>query len=140
MAEAFFNHYARERGLAGRFRAESAGTLPADRVNPHVVAAMREVGLDLAGHRPRLLTATDAERAFLVVTMGCGVAEACPGGFLRVDEDWGLPDPHGQSLAEVRRIRDQVRDRVLALLDRLAAGADLERPKGNRGTSSLRPP
>ncbi len=121
MAEALFNHHARERGLDSRFRAFSAGTVPAAEPNPHVVALMRELGLDLAGSRPRLLTPADAAHASLIVTMGCGVAEACPGGFLRVDEDWGLPDPHGRPPEEVRRIRDLVRARVLDLLDRLSA-------------------
>lgn len=123
MAEALFNRRATELGLADRFRAVSAGTVPADRVNPQVVAAMREVGLDLAGRRPRLLTPDLAAGAHLIVTMGCGVAESCPGGFLSVDEDWGLPDPHGRPLDEVRAIRDEVARRVEDLLKRLAAEA-----------------
>lgn len=97
-----------------RARAVSAGTAPAERVHPEVLEAMREVGVDLAGARPRLLTDELAREAALLVTMGCG--EACPAvpGLERAD--WPLPDPKGQSVDAVRRIRDDVRARVAALL------------------------
>lgn len=95
-------------------RAESAGTRPAEHVQPEVVAAMRELGLDLAGARPRLLTPTLAAGASLLVTMGCG--EDCPlvPGAERLD--WPLPDPHGRAGPEVRAIRDEIRARVEALV------------------------
>ncbi len=111
MAEAFLNHYAR-----GRVRVVSAGTEPGGELNPAVVRAMAEVGIDMSGHRPKLLTPEMAERADLVITMGCGVAESCPAGFLRIDADWGLEDPEGQPIEKVREIRDRIRGRVLALL------------------------
>jgi arsenate reductase len=101
-----------------RMRAVSAGTRPADRVHPEVVEAMREVGIDLAGARPRLLTPELAGEATLLVTMGCG--EECPvvPGVPR--EDWPLPDPKGESPARVREIRDEIARRVRALVERLS--------------------
>ena len=116
MAEAFFNELARGREMT----ATSAGTQPGSEVNPTVVEAMQEAGIDLSGERPRQLTAEMWQGAERVITMGCGVAESCPAGFL-VTEDWGLDDPHGQPLQTVRNIRDQVKERVEALI------ADLER-------------
>jgi arsenate reductase len=110
MAAAFFNALADPR----RARAISAGTSPAERVHPEVVAAMREVGLDLGGARPQQLTAVLAGEAQWLVTMGCG--EDCPvvAGVQRVD--WTIPDPKGQPLADVRRIRDEIRARVTAFV------------------------
>ena len=110
MAAAFFNALADPT----RARAVSAGTQPAGAVHPEVVDVMREVGVDLAGARPRLLSDELAADADLLVTMGCG--EACP---LIPDlerDDWPLDDPKGRPVDEVRRIRDQIRDRVAALL------------------------
>jgi arsenate reductase len=106
MAAAFFNRFANP----NRARAISAGTEPGAAVHPEVVAAMREVGIDLSGARPQRF-----EKTALLITMGCG--EACPliPGLERLD--WSLSDPKGQPLAEVRRIRDEVRDRVAALID-----------------------
>lgn len=119
MAEAFFNQLARERGLDAV--AESAGTEPGNRVHPEVVEAMREVGLDLSGNRSKPLTNEMAQAADRIVTMGCAVDEgACPAVFLKGVEDWGLPDPKGQPMPEVRRIRDEIRDRVSQLVASLA--------------------
>jgi arsenate reductase len=110
MAAAFLNAVAD----GSRVRAVSAGTQPAARVHPEVVAAMREVGLDLSAATPRLLTADLAREAALLVTMGCG--DACPAvpGLRR--DDWALSDPKGRPLEEIRRIRDEIRDRVAALV------------------------
>lgn len=106
MAAAFCNALADE----SRARAESAGTSPGARVHPEVVAVMHEVGIDLSNITPRMLDATAAQRASVLITMGCG--EACPHvpGLRR--EDWPLPDPKGRPLEEVRAIRDEVRARV----------------------------
>src|SRR5919197_3898832 len=112
MSEALF-----ERAAAGRHRAESAGTTPADRVHPEVVEVMREVGLDLDSRRPRPLTPELAERADVVVTMGCG--DACPYIPGKRYVDWDLPDPAGRPLDEVRAIRDEIARRVEALLEGL---------------------
>ena len=94
--------------------ARSAGTAPGVRVHPEVLTAMREVGIDLAGVRPRLLTPELAAGAALLVTMGCG--EACPFVPGLTVLDWALEDPKGQPAARVREIRDEIRGRVEALL------------------------
>jgi len=111
IAEAFFNQLAQGRVMV----ATSAGTQPGAGVNPTVVEAMREVGIDLSGERPRQLTPEMWRGADRVITMGCGVADSCPAGFLTT-EDWGLDDPHGQPLEVVRAIRDQVKQRVEELI------------------------
>ena len=112
MAAAFFNAVADPAAA----RAVSAGTAPGDRVHPEVVAAMREVGIDLAGATPQKLTDALAREAALLITMGCG--DACPYvPGLRL-EDWPLPDPKGQPPDVVSRIRDDIRDRVANLIDR----------------------
>ena len=91
----------------------SAGSTPADEVHANVVAAMRELGIDLEGVVPRLLTVDDVQVANVVVTMGCG--DACPVFPGRRYLDWELPDPAGRSLDEVRAIRDEI-DRLVGLL------------------------
>ena len=110
MAEAF----ARELS-GGRLDAESAGTEPTAGLNPVVVEAMRERGLDISGHRPKLLTPEMARRADRVFTMGCYADGACP-AFMLDAEDWSLDDPHGQPIERVRAIRDDVEARVRALI------------------------
>lgn len=112
MAAAWLSHLADP----ARARAISAGTAPGERVHPEVRAAMREVGIDLEGVRPTLLTPALAESASLLVTMGCG--EACPvvPGLRR--EDWPLEDPKGKTIERVREIRDDVRVRVIDLVER----------------------
>jgi arsenate reductase len=115
IAEAFFNWLAR-----GRARAPSAGTSPDATVDATVVEAMREVGIDISGNRPKALTLDMVEQADMVVTMGCGVEGICPANFVET-EDWGLDDPKGKPLQEVRRIRDEIRARVVELLRRLKA-------------------
>ena len=118
MAKAFFNQIAKAKGL--RYRAESAGTVPGDRVHANVVTAMREIGIDLATAEPSLLTDEMVSAASRVITLGCAVdAEACPAVFLKNVVDWGLPDPKDKPLEEVRAIRDDVRTRVEHLLDAL---------------------
>ncbi|HZD66745.1 MAG TPA: ACR3 family arsenite efflux transporter [Acidimicrobiales bacterium] len=112
MAAALLAHHAH-----GRLRVASAGSEPAGQLNPAVVAAMAEVGLDLAGEVPRALTDEAARGADVVVTMGCG--DACPvyPGARRLD--WDLPDPAGKPVEEVRPIRDEIDRRVRALLGEL---------------------
>jgi arsenate reductase len=111
MAAAFFTRLADP----AKAIAESAGTKPGDRVHPEVIQVMGELGIDLAARRPQKLTEQLAHGAFLLVTMGCG--DECPyvPGMKR--EDWPLDDPKGQPLAQVRRIRDDVRGRVAALVE-----------------------
>jgi arsenate reductase len=99
-----------------RARAISAGTEPGAHVHPEVVAAMREVGIDLAGAAPRRLKRELAAEAALLVTMGCG--EACPAVPGLRTEDWPLEDPKGKPLERVREIREEVRARVRRLVER----------------------
>jgi protein-tyrosine-phosphatase len=106
-----------ERASDGRHSAESAGTTPAEHVHPEVVEAMREVGIDLSEKTPQLLTTELAERADVVVTMGCG--DACPYIPGKRYIDWNLPDPKGRPLADVRRLRDDINRRVVELAHEL---------------------
>jgi arsenate reductase len=112
MSAALFNALADP----ARAIAVSAGTEPAARVHPEVVDVMREVGLDISGAKPTLLTYDLAKGATLLVTMGCG--ESCPfvPGLERAD--WDLPDPKGQPPDRVRAIRDDIRARVTELVRR----------------------
>ncbi|MFC8193257.1 arsenate reductase ArsC [Cellulomonas sp. NPDC057328] len=98
----------------GAVEVRSAGSLPADRVNPVAVEAMREVGVDLTGEQPKVLTAEAVEASDVVVTMGCG--DVCPFYPGVRYEDWALDDPAGQGIEAVRPIRDAIRARVVALL------------------------
>ncbi len=120
MAAAFFNELADP----DRARALSAGTEPAKRVHPEVVAVMREIGLDLSRAKPTPLTDDLAASAQLLVTMGCG--EACPSVPGLGREDWGVADPKGKSLEHVRTIRDDIRERVERLV--VAQGWRRNRP------------
>jgi arsenate reductase len=108
MSEALF-----ERGAGDRHHAASAGTQPADQVHPQVVEAMAELGIDVSGKKPELLTRDQAEWADVVVTMGCG--DECPYIPGRRYLDWDLPDPSGRPLDEVREIRDEIERRVTSL-------------------------
>jgi protein-tyrosine-phosphatase len=111
MSAAFFNQLVD----AETARGISAGTHPAEKVHPVVVDVMREVGIDLSGARPQKLTAELAEDAEMLITMGCG--DECPyvPGLIR--EDWPLPDPKGRDVASVRRIRDDIRQRIVDLIE-----------------------
>ncbi len=118
MAKAFFSKLAGEAGV--ELVAESGGTDPADRVNPVVAEAMGELGIDISDAEPILMTNEMVERARQVITMGCAVdADACPALLLRDVEDWGLPDPAGKGMDDVRAIRDEVERRVAELVERL---------------------
>ena len=107
-----------ERASRGRHQALSAGTTPADHVHPEVVEVMRELDIDLADRTPKLLTEQLAAEADVVVTMGCG--DECPFIPGKRYIDWDLTDPAGQPLDHVRTIRDDIDQRVHALLDELA--------------------
>ncbi|HEY2734484.1 MAG TPA: arsenate reductase ArsC [Polyangiales bacterium] len=95
-------------------RAVSAGTQPAERVHPEVVASMREVGIDLAAMTPQRLTEEVARGASLIVTMGCG--DECPVVPGARRDDWPIEDPTGKPIARVAEIRDEIRARVLQLM------------------------
>ena len=112
MAAALLDHQA-----AGRVHVTSAGSQPANRLNPAVVAAMAVVGLDISREFPKPLTNDNVQAADVVITMGCG--DACPIYPGKRYEDWDLPDPAGLDLAAVRPIRDDIARRVQQLLSGL---------------------
>ena len=105
------------REAAGRVRVTSAGSQPADQLNPAVVQAMAEIGLDISREFPKPLTADKVQAADVVITMGCG--DACPIYAGKRYLDWDLPDPAGLDLAAVRPIRDDIAQRVQHLLTEL---------------------
>jgi arsenate reductase len=110
-----------ELAAEGRHEARSAGTTPAGRVHPEVVAVMAELGVDLSSRQPRILTSEDAAWADVVVTMGCG--DECPYMPGKRYLDWDLPDPKGLSIGPVREIRDEIERRVKALASELASAS-----------------
>ena len=112
MAAALLDHHAQ-----GRVHVRSAGSTPADEINPAVVAVMDEVGLDLSKEFPKPLTTEVVQAADVVITMGCG--DACPIFPGKRYLDWDLPDPAGKSLEDVRPIRDEIDRRVQTLFEEL---------------------
>ena len=116
---------------AGAVEVRSAGSLPAERVNPVAVEAMREVGIDLAGEQPKVLTPEAVQASDAVITMGCG--DACPFYPGKRYEDWELTDPAGQGIEVVRAVRDEVRARVEALLADLLPAAPTAPSRGPDG-------
>lgn len=106
------------RDLAGdRIEVRSAGSLPADQINPVAVAAMAEVGIDIAAEQPKVLTTEAVQDSDVVITMGCG--DACPFFSGTRYEDWELEDPAGQEIDAVRPIRDEIRRRIERLVGEL---------------------
>ena len=116
MAAALLDHYAE-----GRVHVRSAGSAPADEINPDVVAAMSELGIDVSKEFPKALTDEVVRAADAVITMGCG--DACPIYPGKRYEDWEVDDPAETDLGGVRRIRDDISDRVRRLLAELTAAA-----------------
>jgi arsenate reductase (thioredoxin) len=112
MAEAFFNKLA-----GGKALGISAGTQPANEVNPSVVEVMREAGINISGNKPKMLTMEMVKKAQRMFTMGCGAqaGEVCPASFIET-EDWALEDPKGKSLEQVRKVRDEIKERVTKLV------------------------
>jgi len=106
-----------EREAGGGIRVLSAGSEPADQLNPAVVEAMREVGIDISAERPKKLEDGMVRESDVVITMGCG--DACPIYPGKRYEDWELEDPAGKDLETVRRIRDEIEARVMALAESL---------------------
>jgi arsenate reductase len=110
-----------DRRAHGSVKVRSAGSEPADRLNPAVVDAMAEVGLDISREFPKPLTDAAVREADVVITMGCG--DACPFYAGKRYLDWELEDPAGKPIAVVRRIRDEIDERVQTLLSELATTA-----------------
>lgn len=102
----------------GQIEVRSAGSLPATQINPVAVAAMQEVGIDIAGEQPKVLTSDAVQASDVVITMGCG--DACPYFPGKRYLDWKLEDPAGQGIDAVRPIRDQIRDLVTTLITELS--------------------
>jgi len=111
-----------DRAAAGRVHVTSAGSQPASQLNPAVVAALAEIGLDISREFPKPLTSANVYAADIVITMGCG--DACPVYPGKRYLDWDLPDPAGLDLPAVRPIRDDICQRVLALLRELDGPAN----------------
>src|SRR5690625_380941 len=112
MAAGYLRHLA-----AGRVEVRSAGSMPAEQINPVAVEAMREEGIDITAEQPKVLTTEAVQASDVVITMGCG--DACPFFPGKRYEDWKLEDPAGQGIDAVRPIRDEIKARVEALLAEL---------------------
>lgn len=112
MAAAFLTHLS-----LGKVDVRSAGSAPADSINPAVVEALKEVGIDISNEIPKVLTTSAVEQSDVVITMGCG--DACPFFPGKRYLDWVLPDPAGQGVADVRPIRDQIKKLVEELIPTL---------------------
>jgi arsenate reductase (thioredoxin) len=116
MAAGFLRHLARD-----AVEVRSAGSAPADQINPVAVQAMAEVGIDITDQKPKILTPEDSEASSVVITMGCG--DVCPYFPGQIHLDWELDDPAGQGIDAVRPIRDEIRKRVEALVADLRPAA-----------------
>ena len=112
MAEAFLKKYAKN-----QFNVISAGTSPSSHLNPVVVSVMNELGIDLENQKPQLLSSSMIENSNKTVNMGCMDKESCPSLFVKDVDDWNIEDPKGKSIEDVRKIRDQIKNDVLNLLN-----------------------
>ena len=118
MAEAFFKKYAKN-----QFNVISAGTSPSSHLNPIVVSVMNEHGIDLENQKPQLLSSSMIENSNKTVNMGCMDKESCPSLFVKDVDDWNIKDPKGKSIEDVRKIRDQIKNDVLNLLNSIESDA-----------------
>ena len=118
MAEAFFKKYAKN-----QFNVISAGTSPSSHLNPVVVSVMNELGIDLENQKPQLLSSSMIENSNKTVNMGCMDKESCPSLFVKDVDDWNIEDPKGKSIEDVRKIRDQIKNDVLNLLNSIESDA-----------------
>jgi len=112
MAEAFFKKY-----LPSGFQPISAGTKPAAKVNPIVVQAMKEIGIDIDNKSPQNISQQMIDEAQISINMGCMYKESCPALFLKDVIDWQIQDPKGKSIKEVREIRDKIEQKVKDFID-----------------------
>ena len=110
IAEAFFRKYA-----PNGYLAESAGTMPAGEINPTVIQAMKEVGIDISKQKSKIITEDMIRDAAVRVNMGCMDKESCPSLFIHDLLEWGIEDPKGKSIDKVREIRDEIERRVRQL-------------------------
>lgn len=112
IAEAFGKYYGKDKLIIS-----SAGNKPSDKVNPIVVQAMNEKGIDISQNKPKLISAQMAMEADLIVTMGCSAQGICPGPFFKPTIDWKLEDPKDKPIEKVREIRDSIEQLVRKLVD-----------------------
>jgi arsenate reductase (thioredoxin) len=115
IAEAFFREYAPD-----NYEALSAGTEPAGNLNPLAIEAMKEIGVDISNHRPKIITEDMIKQSTARVNMGCIQRESCPTLFIHNVIDWNIEDPKGKSLEKVREIRDVIESRVKELVASLS--------------------
>ena len=113
IAEGFFRKYAH------KLEVKSAGTKPNSILNPLVVQVMNEIGIDITNQKPKLLSDDMIQESFRPVHMGCMDRDSCPSLFVKDVLDWNIVDPKGKSINEVRKIRDQIKFEVLALIKNL---------------------
>ena len=114
MAEAFFRKY-----MPKGFEAISAGTKPSTQVNPIVLQAMKEIGIDIENQIPKHISQQIIDESEKAINMGCVDKESCPALFTKDILDWQIPDPKGKSIEEVRKIRDQIKAKVIILIKSL---------------------
>ena len=114
MAEAFFRKY-----MPKGFEAISAGTKPSTHVNPIVLQAMKEIGIDIENQMPKNISQQIIDESEKAINMGCIDKESCPALFMKDVLDWQIPDPNGKSIEEVRKIRDQIKTKVITLIKSL---------------------
>lgn len=114
MAEAFFRKY-----MPKGFEAISAGTKPSTQINPIVLQAMKEIGIDIENQTPKHISQQIISESEKAINMGCMDKESCPSLFMKDILDWQIPDPKGKSIEEVRKIRDQIKTKVMILIKSL---------------------
>jgi protein-tyrosine-phosphatase len=114
MAEAFFKKYSK-----AKFNVISAGTTPSSELNPVVVQVMKEIGIDMLEQSPKILSTSMIENSHKIINMGCMDKESCPSIFVKDVIDWNVSDPKTQSIEQVRIIRDQIKSKVLDMIDSL---------------------
>ena len=114
MAEAFAKTYGK-----GKVEAISAGTMPVEELNPVVIEAMREKGIDLSTNRPKLITNQMVQEADMIIVMGCSAHGFCPAPLLNKVTDWGIEDPKDKPIEKVRAIRDEIEGRVKKLIEEM---------------------
>jgi protein-tyrosine-phosphatase len=117
IAEGFFKKYANE-----RIACSSAGTVPAERINPDAIVVMKEVGIDITANKPKVLTNQMIQRSTVIINMGCMDSDSCPATLLRGKEmeDWSIEDAAGKSIATMREIRNEIERKVMDLIRRLS--------------------
>jgi protein-tyrosine-phosphatase len=116
MAEAFFRKY-----MPKGFEAISAGTKPSTHVNPIVLQAMKEIGIDIENQMPKNISQQIIDESEKAINMGCIDKESCPALFIKDILDWQIPDPKEKSIEEVRKIRDEIKIKVMVLIESLEA-------------------